>query len=242
MRARMALHYAGIQCAVREVVLKNKPQAMLDVSPKGTVPVLHLPDGEIIDESLDIMLWALSRSDSQGWFQAGGDSIDAMPGLIHHNDSVFKFHLDRYKYSERFGPDTDVGFHFSQAAEFLRTLETCLAYTPCLFGATASLADVAIFPFVRQFAAVDHVAYDGLSLPHVQAWLNRWLHDDRFASIMLKHKPWQAGEAPVFLIPKLSLLCEITHFQSCLYKQHTRILHGRSLNHPQGVRDDCIKG
>ena len=197
MRARMALHHAGIQCVVREVDLKDKPQALLDISPKATVPVLQLPDDRVLDESLDIMRQALAENDPDGWMRA--DTED-MQRLIHQNDNAFKYHLDRYKYPERFGPDTDAGQHFSDAAVFLRDLEWRLTRHPFLFGSAASLADVALFPFVRQFAAVDAAAFEHLAVTHVQAWLSGWLNKARFTSIMLKHKPWQAGDPPVFLI------------------------------------------
>ncbi|MDX8407343.1 MAG: glutathione S-transferase [Mariprofundaceae bacterium] len=199
MRARMALHYAGIQCELREILLRDKPSDMLAISPKGTVPVLQLPDGRIIDESLDIMMWALAEHDPEQWLKPPEGSLDAMVELIRLNDSEFKLHLDRYKYPQRCDAGDDMD-DFQQACHFLSGLEQRLVKSSFLFGDTASLADVALFPFVRQFAAVDRSAFDTLSLVHIQAWLNRWLDDGLFAEIMLKHQPWRRVDRPVFLI------------------------------------------
>jgi len=194
----MALHYAGIQCVVREVDLKNKPQALLDISPKATVPVLQLPDGRVLDESLDIMRQALAENDPDGWMRA---DTEGMLRLVHQNDNAFKYHLDRYKYPKRFGPDTDAGQHFSDAVVFLRDLEWRLTRHPFLFGSAASLADVALFPFVRQFAAVGQLAFDALAMTHLQQWLSAWVDDERFRAIMLKRQPWQAGDEVSLMIP-----------------------------------------
>ena len=196
MRARMALHYAGVQCEIREVALKNKPQAMLDISPKATVPVLQLPDGRVIDESLDIMHWALAQSDPAGWLRP---DHHGMQQLINQNDTHFKHHLDRYKYPDRYS-DQDGEAHFRQACAFLAGLEQRLVLAAFLFGDAPSLADVVLFPFVRQFAAVNWVAFESLPMPQLQQWLSGWLNDVRFTAIMTKQQPWQAGDPPLFLI------------------------------------------
>jgi len=198
MRARMALHYASMQCEIREVDLKHKPQAMFDISPKGTVPVLHLPDGRVVDESLDIMAWALAQSDPADWLRP---DHKAMHQLIDQNDTHFKYHLDRYKYPDRYS-DQDGKTYFRQACDFLAGLEQQMEQAAFLFGDMPSMADVALFPFVRQFAAVDRAAFDALPMPHLQQWLSGWLNDARFTSIMVKLLPWQAGEPPVFLISR----------------------------------------
>jgi len=200
MRARMALHYAAIQCEVREVDLKDKPQALLDISPKATVPVLHLPDGSVMDESLDIMRWALAGNDPGMCLSAEPVCLDEMLVLIHRNDSEFKHHLDRYKYPQRVEV-SEVGEHFRLACLFLSELDMRLAQSPCLFGDTASLADMAIFPFVRQFAAVDAPAFEALPLAHVHQWLSGWIVDGRFQSIMIKRQPWQVGDDISLLLP-----------------------------------------
>jgi len=205
MRARMALHYAGIQCEIREVDLKQKPPQLLEISPKGTVPVLQLSDGRIIVESLDIMLWALDQSDPAGWLRA--DKV-TMRRLIHQNDHDFKHHLDRYKYPQRYadqeGAIPDGDSHFRLACDVLNGLEQRLTRSSFLFGNGPSLADVALFPFVRQFAAVDRAAFDALALPHLQRWLKHWLNHDYFAAIIFKHQPWQADDSPVFLITPIN--------------------------------------
>jgi len=200
MRARMALYYAGIQCEIREVDLKDKPQALRDVSAKATVPVLLLADGRVMDESLDIMRWALSRHDPEQWLSPSAGNLNDMNTLIHHYDSAFKYHLDRYKYPQRYGSH-HAETHFRQACDMLAGLEQRLTRSACLFGDTASLADVALFPFVRQFAAVDRCAFDALPLLHVRRWLSGWLADERFLAVMVKRNIWHAGAEITLLLP-----------------------------------------
>jgi len=200
MRARMVLYHAGIQCELREIVLKNKPAAMLEISPKATVPVLQLTDGRVIDESLDIMDWALQAEDI--WMHADRET---MFDLINGNDVDFKMHLDGYKYPQRFvdSDDTEDVYseqHFHASCEFLTLLEKRLEQSPFLFGEYVSMADVAIFPFVRQFAAVDRSRFELLPFEHLQRWLKRWLADTVFQQIMLKRKPWQPGDETVYLL------------------------------------------
>jgi len=195
----MALYAAGIHCELREVALKHKPQAMLELSAKGTVPVLLLADGTVIDESLDIMLRALSESDPLQWLKPAHGSVHEMLELIRFNDHEFKFHLDRYKYPERFETVSPAVDHFHHASGFLYMLEASLQQSKFLFGPEASLADVALFPFVRQFAAVDQQAFEKLPCPHLQQWLAYWLADSAFQAVMCKQKVWQAGSSPVFL-------------------------------------------
>jgi len=199
MRARMTLHYAGIQCELREILLKDKPPEMLAISPKGTVPALQLPDGRIIDESLDIMLWALAAHDPEQWLKPSAGCLNDMLELIRLNDSEFKYHLDRYKYPQRCEAGDEVD-DFQQACHYLFRLDHRLEQSSFLFGDHVALADIALFPFVRQFAAVDRPAFDALVLPHLQRWLTCMLNDERFAAVMRKHQPWQAGDAPVVLI------------------------------------------
>ncbi|MDQ6981960.1 MAG: glutathione S-transferase [Mariprofundus sp.] len=201
MRTRMVLRMAGIQCEIREVVLKDKPQAMLDISPKGTVPVLQLPDGRIIDESFEIMCWALAVNDPEQCLCPENGSPVEMLALIRLNDSEFKFHLDRYKYPQRFGKSVDAGHHFSRACEFLAILDSRLNQTSFLFGAGASLADVALFPFVRQFASVDPETFGQLSCSHVQYWLGYWLGNMHFLHVMKKFPQWHVGDNSTFLLP-----------------------------------------
>jgi glutathione S-transferase len=185
MRARLALHVSGTPVEHREVVLRDKPQALLDASPKGTVPVLVLPGGAVLEESLDVMHWALARYDPEDWLAPGA----AMTPLIEACDGGFKHHLDRYKYATRYeGADAET--HRDAALDYLRTLDARLRETPQLFGPAMSLADAAIFPFVRQFAHTDRAWFDALDLPGLQAWLAGHLASPRFADIMVKHAPW----------------------------------------------------
>ena len=151
MRARMALYKSEQACAVREVLLRDKPAEMLAQSAKGTVPVLVLTDGTVFDESLDIMRWALNRCDPENWLSPAHGTPDEVLALISRNDGPFKDHLDRYKYSTRY-QDTDPIVHREQGVQFLEILNGRLAASTFLFGDHISLADIAIFPFVRQFA------------------------------------------------------------------------------------------
>jgi glutathione S-transferase len=194
MRARMALWAAGITVELREVKLAAKPPALLAASPKGTVPVLVLAEGSVIDQSLDIMRWALAQSDPEGWL-AGDDA-----GLIAANDGLFKHHLDRAKYPGRYdeGGATD---HRAAALALLAPLEKRLADAPFLTGETRALTDIALLPFIRQFAAIDPVWFAAQPLPRLQGWLEGLLQSDLFAGVMGKFTPWQAGDAPVFLAP-----------------------------------------
>ena len=183
MRARMALHVSGASYEHREVVLRDKPAALLDVSPKGTVPVFVTDDGCVLEESLDIMNWALSKHDPEGWL-AGSDAA-----LIQANDGPFKHHLDRYKYATRYD-DVDPGHHRAEALSHLSVLDARLHGQRNLCGEHRTLTDIALFPFIRQFANADREWFDAQDLPDLQAWLERHLSSDLFAAIMRKRDPW----------------------------------------------------
>lgn len=183
MRARMALSYAGIPVEIREISLKHKPAHLLQVSPKATVPVLVLPDGEVIDQSVDIMQWALQFADAEGWLDV--DMEKAMQ-LIRDNDGAFKQSLDRYKYAIRY-PEHTEAFYRSQGEVFLLQLEYLLNQHKYLLADTPSLADIAIFPFIRQFAAVDQHWFDASPYTKLQAWLDSFLVSDLFVRVMVKY-------------------------------------------------------
>jgi glutathione S-transferase len=185
MRARMALHYSGIEVVIREIALRQKPAAMLSASPKGTVPVLVLSDGAVIDESLDIMRWALAQRDPQAWLKNVTDSET----LIAENDGSFKQALDRYKYAERF-PEHPQQTYRVQGELFLSQLETHLQQHAYLLDAEPRLADIAIFPFVRQFAAVDPAWWEDAPYPALRSWLAHWAESALFDSIMQKYPVW----------------------------------------------------
>lgn len=181
MRARMALRYSGVPVEIVEVSLKAKPAEMLAISPKGTVPVLDA-DGRVIDESLEIMRWALAQNDPQGWLLDGDSRIAE---LIEANDQGFKVDLNRYKYSERY-PEQPMEVYRAQGAVFLQRLEGLLQDRDYLLADHPSLADIALLPFVRQFAHVDREWFAQTPYPRLQAWLHNFLESDLFTSIMKK--------------------------------------------------------
>lgn len=189
MRARLALGVSGTTCELREVKLSDKPPALYEASAKATVPVVVEPGGRVIDESLDIMRWALGRCDPDSWLERDD------PALIAVNDGPFKHDLDRYKYPDRHGSDAAV--HRSAGLAVLAELNARLAENGQLCGRAPGLADMAIMPFVRQFAAIDPAWFAAQSLPHLQAWLAGHLNSELFATIMVREKPWKAGDAPV---------------------------------------------
>lgn len=198
MRARMAIAVSEQAVELREVRLAHKPQGLLDASPKGTVPVLVLPAAAggaaspVLEQSLDIMLWALARHDPEAWLApSNGDRAD-MRALIAECDGRFKQALDRAKYPNRY-PECDALAERAVAAEWLRGLERRLAAQPCLFGRHMALADMAIAPFVRQFAGIDAAWWAAQPWPRLQAWLSGWQASELFARVMHKLPPWQDG-------------------------------------------------
>ncbi len=182
MRARMALKYAGITVEFREITLKDKPAAMLKVSPKATVPVLVLLDGRVIEQSLEIMHWALQQQDNDGWLSA--DSVITQQ-LITENDGSFKQVLDKYKYAIRF-PEQSADVYRAQGEVFLQKLEKLLSQSEYLLGHQISLADIAIFPFVRQFSGVDTVWFEAAPYPKLKIWLKTLIESELFLNIMKK--------------------------------------------------------
>ncbi len=194
MRARLALQVSGIDFEHREVVLKHKPVHLLALSPKGTVPVLWLrgPDGEkVLEQSLDIMLWALRQHDPLGWLpSADADMADALD-LIAHNDGPFKQQLDRYKYPNRSGLQSGLADR-DAAALWLHKLDGRLRAQPFLAGEHFGLADAGLAPFVRQFAHTDPAWFAAQPWPALATWLAAFEGSALFEAIMHKHTPWQA--------------------------------------------------
>ncbi len=182
MRARMAMVYAGISVEIREIALRDKPKHMLQVSPKGTVPVLIIEDGTVIDESVDIMYWALQQQDSAGWLQHNGE---LRRQLITENDTSFKAALDAYKYFDRF-PEKKQSEHRTDSELFLQKLETLLQHSQYLQSNQLSMVDIALFPFIRQFAGVDAAWFDVSPYPKLIAWLKRLVTSELFVSVMQK--------------------------------------------------------
>ena len=191
MRARLAILASGLTVELREIVLREKAPEFLASSPKGTVPVLVTPSA-VIEESLEVMLWALDRSDPERWLvmpEAGYEWIARC-------DGPFKTALDHTKYAVRY-PGLDPKQERGRAAEFLLDLNSQIANSDWIFGATCTLADMAIVPFIRQFANSDRSWFDAQPWPNLQRWLSRFLASDRFAGIMTKYPKWQAGDRPV---------------------------------------------
>jgi|TARA_R100000049_G_C1914416_1_gene61026 glutathione S-transferase len=187
----MALTISETSYVLREVKLARKPEAMLDASPKGTVPVLVLADGTVIDESIQIMRWALGRNDPEGWLERD----DA--ALIDRNDGPFKQDLDRYKYPDRH--QSDALTHRERGMEFLSVLDERLSGQPQLCGPQRGITDAAIMPFVRQFAAVDSEWFAAQPTPHLQKWLADHLSSPLFSAVMLRVAPWSPGD-PVVVV------------------------------------------
>ena len=189
MRARLAIAYANVAVELREVELRNKPQAMLLVSPKATVPVLQLKNGRVLDESLDIMLWALQQNDPEHWLKAAG--LDHAKALIRGNDEPFKYYLDRYKYADQY-PDYSELYYRQQGELFLADLESLLTQSVFLCGEQFSLADAAILPFIRQFCAVDPAWFKASPYPALRQWLNHFLASSLLEQVMTRYPYWQA--------------------------------------------------
>ena len=190
MRARMALRYANIDVETREIALREKPTHMLAVSPKGTVPVLVLASGEVLEQSLDIMDWALAQSDVDEWIIQDSELQKLSADLIAINDGAFKQALDKYKYAIRF-PENPPDVYRAQGEEFLKRLESLLQQNSHLCRNTVSKADIAIFPFVRQFSMVDEVWFETANYPALKAWLNGLLYSQLFIDVMQKHSVWK---------------------------------------------------
>lgn len=202
MRARMALMHCGAQCVLREVVLKNKPAHLLEVSSKGTVPVLLIPDKSdnskryrVIDESIDIMYWAMTENplrdlaNSEHWLASETLNAGEITQLIEQNDVEFKQQLDKYKYSDRH-PEHSREFYLEQAIPFLEKLDNILSHSPYLGGSEFRFPDAAILPFVRQFSMVDSTQFNALALPNLQRWLEQGINGALFLSVMDKLAPW----------------------------------------------------
>ena len=196
MRARMALKVSGTEYEHREILLRDKPASMLAASEKGTVPVYIKADGFVIDESFDVMIWALQQHDPENWLAPG---LDAMAPLITLITGDFKHHLDRYKYASRYRNDADRfsvdHTHRDEAVKLLQEVETRLAKSDYLMGDTPSLADYATFPFLRQFSNVEPEWWNEPQFPHLHAWLTNLVEGDLFKSVMQKHPLWADPES-----------------------------------------------
>lgn len=195
MRARLAIRYAGQAVELREVALRSKPDELLAISPKGTVPVLHLPDGGVLEQSLDIMRWACAQSDPQQWLAPS--QTDVGQAWLDINDGPFKQLLDRYKYADRYPDYTAQAYRDQAVALMLAPINQQLAQAPYLLGNAPCLVDMALMPFVRQFAQVDAEWFEQAPLPDLQRWLHALLVQPLFDQIMGKYEVWHAGQDPV---------------------------------------------
>ena len=199
MRARMAIVASGLSVELREVVLKNKPPELVAASPKATVPVMLSDDGSILDQSLDILQWALSVSDPLGWKNFSIEVLAEMETLVAQNDFKFKPDLDHYKYSDRY-PERSKEADRGRCETFLHVLEVKLQQHIFLFGEEISYADIAIFPFIRQFSKVDENWFTDAPYPALKQWLENLINSKLFNLVMRKYKRWNSSD-PVVIFP-----------------------------------------
>ena len=196
MRARMVLLHSKIQYEIREIKLSNKPKEMLAISPKGTVPVLILENGDILDESLDVMLWAIEQGNLRNLFNPGKKEI---LDLIKINDGEFKDAIDRYKYSSLY-PEKPMIEYRKMGELFLEKIESYLEKNKFIFGKNISLADLAIFPFIRQFCRVDIDWFNSSLFKKIKEWTLFFEGSENFIDIMRKIKPWTTGDKPTLFL------------------------------------------
>lgn len=194
MRARMAIHISGQKCELREVLLRDKPPSMLEYSAKGTVPVLILQDGKVIDESLDVIDWALNLNDPDNW-QRSKDTKKTKE-LIKINDGEFKYHLDRYKYSKRYDNE-DPEFHRKKCLKFIESVNNELNNSKYIFDDNISYADIVVLPFIRQFRIADIEWFDSLPYNNLKKWLSGFLDSTLLNSIMKKYDLWKEGDKSI---------------------------------------------
>ena len=194
MRARMAIHISGQKCELREVLLRDKPPSMLEYSAKGTVPVLILQDGKVIDESLDVIDWALNLNDPDDW-QRSKDTKKTKE-LIKINDGEFKYHLDRYKYSKRYDNE-DPEFHRKKCLKFIESVNNELNNSKYIFDDNISYADIVLLPFIRQFRIADIEWFDSLPYNNLKKWLSGFLDSTLLNSIMKKYDLWKEGDKSI---------------------------------------------
>ena len=192
MRARLAIAASGQMVQLREILLRDKPTTFLSTSPKGTVPVLDLRNGMIIDESRDIMFWALIQNDPYGWLNVWQRQPDMVGLFLDNLDGPFKSNLDRYKYASRYDASA-ARQHRDDGAQFLVIVNKMLEQASALSGSNLGIMDFASLPFIRQFRIADPDWFDAQSWPHLSRWLDSFIHSTRFHEVMQKYVPWQAG-------------------------------------------------
>ena len=198
MRAHMALRYCGVKVELREVDLQNYPPQALEISAKATVPVFQLTDGTVIDESWDILKWALTQNDPDHWLGENNEHALDAEILIETNDYSFKEDLDRYKYADRH-PEHSQEHYRTSCEEYIEELEDMLSESSYLLADQLSLADIGVFPFVRQFSLVDKEWFDQAPYPRVRQWLNTLIGTELFTVAFQKHELWQQGAPAVYI-------------------------------------------
>lgn len=202
MRARLAVRASGLTVELREILLRNKPDALLSASSKATVPVLEIGDGKVLDESRDIMFWALEISgDPEGWLTCYRQNEEHVNRFFHRLDGSFKTNLDRYKYASRYltkeGMPINGLAHRTAGAVFLSELNDTLSTTPFLSGEAMGLMDYAALPFIRQFRIADETWFDEQDWPLLYSWMQNFLLSEAFQAVMKKYKPWQDENSPI---------------------------------------------
>jgi glutathione S-transferase len=200
MRARIVLYYSKISHEHREVDLKNKPQDMLDVSTKGTVPILLLPNASVLDQSLDIMYWALSRNDPNNWLPTSSATRKIANSVIEENDTIFKSSLDRYKYPDRYNSENiSSNDDKNQCLKFMEKIESKIEGKNFILSDRISMVDIAIFPFIRQFSLVDETWFHSLPYTLVKKWLLALCESNLFNSVMNKFESWNIDQQKVII-------------------------------------------
>jgi glutathione S-transferase len=198
MRAHMALKYAGLEIILREVELNNLPEEALAVSPHATVPSLVVSDSEFMDESWDIVKWAVQHNDPENWLGDNNEYLQDAEMLVETNDYSFKEDLDHYKYADRY-PEHSVEFYRARCEEFLEELNDMLVENKCLLAEHITIADIAVFPFIRQFAMVDKPWFDKAPYPELQQWLDLLLETEWFKEAFRKYEIWTTDSEDVYL-------------------------------------------
>ena len=197
MRARMIVYYSQLEIELRDILLKDKPKEMLTASPKATVPVLVQPDGDVLEESRDIMQWAANQSDPMELLPQELQIRADITALLDENDGPFKTSLDRYKYHVRF-PEKSREEYRADGEAFFQKLEKRLSDHTFIMGDTPTHADIGIFPFIRQFANSDTNWFEDAPYPKLKSWLHYWVTSDAFKHIMKKRPIWSESSAPIF--------------------------------------------
>ncbi len=198
MRAHMGLKYAALTIELREVSLKSLPEQLLDVSTNETVPVLVLSEDNVIEESWDILKWAVEQSDPDNWLGPNNEYLLAAEMLVETNDFSFKDDLDRYKYADRFPEHSEESYR-KVCEEFIEELEDMLSENRYLMAPQLSIADIAVFPFIRQFSLVDKTWFDQSPYPKVRQWLAKMIEAELFQQVFQKHENWKNDNPVIYL-------------------------------------------